>query len=1310
MVPLDLAVAALLLCIGLSLISHTHAGFRCHNNCSGHGKCSNEDKCICNEAWNTTRPDCSWRRCPYGTAWADKPYSLDTAHSPLGVECSGRGECNRYSGMCGCFPGYAGMACERFACPNDCNGHGQCMTTNQQYIHHNKDRNRTHTYTLWDAEKTAGCVCDPGFTGGQCELRYCPKGHDPIVTITDYHEITLQTEADSGTLGGEFKLTFHDKYFYFPAVADWWSSEKCKASFESLPNIKTVTCVKGTNANGGATWTIDFKAWPTNPYENNVYMHRGRPEIDSFHCSVDKVTLTDPTDTDHVPNTEVTIPLYEPCSNRGICDLESGNCRCFLNFYGANCAHFAPDGVVRNLADVMSITVTDPAFDANILHLADTVRGENKWSSLIMETNFDQYNDNRDVLWNMTAWGDIDMNYGGINIIATENSGDNGLHINQGGLRVTGGMTVASAGLHIVGEGTTNMFGHTTFSPDDLHLDGSINIVEGLDLDAMLTVNNTECDDPRGLLIGAGGVKVENAGIVVQGGASVVGGLMLEHPFTGGRTKGVTIATGGLDIRNGGFTVNEKGLTVGREMNVHDTGLTVTEGMTVSQNGLKIVTGGLSVPEDGLTVGQRLNLVGTEGLYVTASDVVVNAGGMQTGAQTSARPDGAVIVGTGCEVEEVGVEVVFGKTNIHQGGLKVTNGMTVNSKGVSVTGGLTVADEGIKSGSLQLDYSIVGGLKVVDGLEYYYGTEGPWGTPKSMHIAKDGMTVEDTGLTVKGGFTIGDDTVTLLFNPGFKIDGGVSVVGGMKLKSNTAISNRENKMLIKDLGLETPKASLGGGVTLASGLTVYDVGVKIDGIGGATALNVQSGGMKVTGGLTVSHSNGMLVKTGGVSVEDSGGLRVTAGLTIGSGGMVVSSVSAGGPENGYKNVHDVDGMYVTGALGWPANNMNIAGGVTIETAGVVASAATVSSDGATVTGGMTVQSGGMRVSGAGLGGVNHRVVKDGVTVDSLSISSSGLVVDSIVDTGYLYITDGLTVSDKGMTVNNREWGLRVTGGVSVMRGSVAGGIRIADGGIDMDVGGSMNIQGGGFVVKGGVVLDKGLNSAKKMQVNGGLMVTSGDVTITDGGLVIDSIDEPMGERGLTVGTTDSTTNIDLVVSQGGLTVSAGTIKYSGTLTTTSDRRLKENIVLIKSDDAREAVKQLKGVFYDWNSDHTHSQRILNGLQSARNASATFKELPTRRTGLIAQDVQKVLPHVVTRLNTTEKASEQEDDPLLGIAYQDVIPYLVSAIQGMDEWVQSEQQQQMQSAQDLARLAVKDLEATLERAEKRSQALYQRASL
>ena len=1031
--------------------------------------------------------------------------------------------------------------------------------------------------------------------------------------------------------------------------------------------------------------------------------------------------------------------------------------------------------------------------------------------------------------------------------------------------------------------------------------------------------NGGQCDDPRGLLIGAGGVKVENAGIVVQGGASVVGGLMLEHPFTGGRTKGVTIATGGLDIRNGGLTVNEKGLTVGREMNVHDTGLAVTEGMTVSRNGLKIVTGGLSVPEDGLTVGQGLNLVGTEGLYVTASDVVVHAGGMQTGAQTSARPDGAVIVGTGCEVEEVGVEVVFGKTNIHQGGLKVTNGMTVNRKGVSVTGGLTVADEGIKSGSLQLDYSIVGGLKVVDGLEYYYGTEGPWGTPKSMHIAKGGMTVEDTGLTVKGGFTIGDDTVTLLFNPGFKIDGGVSVVGGMKLKSNTAISNRENKMLIKDLGLETPKASLGGGVTLVSGLTVYDVGVKIDGIGGASALNVQSGGMKVTGGLTVSHSNGMLVKTGGVSVEDSGvsfyhpetwssarmhgvdgglvvddgpvdevaveikslGLRVTAGLTIGSGGMVVSSVSAGGPENGYKNVHDVDGMYVTGggtallgvgvfsrrdnndldpdskftiedglvvaaggmrlegtqttrgALGWPANNMNIAGGVTIETAGVVASAATVSSDGATVTGGMTVQSGGMRVSGADLGGVNHRVVKDGVSVDSLSISSSGLVVDSIVDTGHLYISDGLTVSDKGMTVNNREWGhyavrvvgenndgatvklggveviggastsgglkvwnegittkgtlsvaaegiisnhgveiitggltavhwmesiltsyddekgthhvwsptkphttdahialsggLKVTGGVSVMShgimskkgitspddlkgGSVAGGIRITDGGIDMDVGGSMNIQEGGFVVKGGVVLDKGLNSAKKMQVNGGLMVTSGDVTITDGGLVIDSIDEPSGERGLTVGTTDSTTNIDLVVSQGGLTVSAGTIKYSGTLTTTSDRRLKENIVLIKSDDAREAVKQLKGVFYDWNSDHTHSQRILNGLQSARNASATFKELPTRRTGLIAQDVQKVLPHVVTRLNTTEKASEQEDDPLLGIAYQDVIPYLVSAIQGMDEWVQSEQQQQMQSAQDLARLAVKDLEATLERAEKRSQALYQRASL
>lgn len=39
------------------------------------------------------------------------------------------------------------------------------------------------TYTnIWDADKLYGCVCDPGFEGGDCSLRSCRKGDDPMTT------------------------------------------------------------------------------------------------------------------------------------------------------------------------------------------------------------------------------------------------------------------------------------------------------------------------------------------------------------------------------------------------------------------------------------------------------------------------------------------------------------------------------------------------------------------------------------------------------------------------------------------------------------------------------------------------------------------------------------------------------------------------------------------------------------------------------------------------------------------------------------------------------------------------------------------------------------------------------------------------------------------------------------------------------------------------------------------------------------------------------------------------------------------------
>eukprot|EP01029_Cantina_marsupialis_P022530 TRINITY_DN54_c0_g1_i2.p1 TRINITY_DN54_c0_g1~~TRINITY_DN54_c0_g1_i2.p1 ORF type:complete len:352 (+),score=115.43 TRINITY_DN54_c0_g1_i2:52-1107(+) len=85
---------------------------------------------------------------------------LNTAHQKS--ECSGRGICDRNTGVCGCFDGYTGEACQRTSCPNSCSGHGICQT---------QKRFSSDNYsTAYDAEKQMGCLCDAGFRGPDCSL------------------------------------------------------------------------------------------------------------------------------------------------------------------------------------------------------------------------------------------------------------------------------------------------------------------------------------------------------------------------------------------------------------------------------------------------------------------------------------------------------------------------------------------------------------------------------------------------------------------------------------------------------------------------------------------------------------------------------------------------------------------------------------------------------------------------------------------------------------------------------------------------------------------------------------------------------------------------------------------------------------------------------------------------------------------------------------------------------------------------------------------------------------------------------------
>ena len=198
-------------------------GARCaeSNYCNGHGTCVvSSSTCACFEGWGADTdlatvkmPDCSARTCPKGLAWADVATAPNAAHGY--AECSNRGRCDTDTGECDCFAGFTGDACQRTVCPNECSGHGRCMSMKQlaQQTDAVPLTNRTdieytgkESTTTWDEEKMFGCLCDSSWSVGladgerqtsewfgyDCSLKHCPSGNDPRTSVdeTDCKNVT----------------------------------------------------------------------------------------------------------------------------------------------------------------------------------------------------------------------------------------------------------------------------------------------------------------------------------------------------------------------------------------------------------------------------------------------------------------------------------------------------------------------------------------------------------------------------------------------------------------------------------------------------------------------------------------------------------------------------------------------------------------------------------------------------------------------------------------------------------------------------------------------------------------------------------------------------------------------------------------------------------------------------------------------------------------------------------------------------------------------------------------------------------------
>jgi len=278
-----------------------------------------------------TGGDCSLRSCPQGAAFFDMAEADDIAH--LQQTCSGRGTCDHKTGECSCSAGFVGIACERTKCKNDCSRRGQCVS-----MKHLAETTRNHlslqySYDqVWDADKLFGCKCDDGFGGYDCSTRVCPYGDDPLTTAGSHDEIQLLRCRAGASSPGHFVLYFDGKAS--SAIRASSSAMALKRALKAIPLIVEVevsyttgsTLCRDDGMDNIVYITFTHNSGPLPPLVAETY-NMDPASVVEIAASHSFGMLTDHNGVNHF--SVKGDKENEECSNRGICDQETGTCSCF---------------------------------------------------------------------------------------------------------------------------------------------------------------------------------------------------------------------------------------------------------------------------------------------------------------------------------------------------------------------------------------------------------------------------------------------------------------------------------------------------------------------------------------------------------------------------------------------------------------------------------------------------------------------------------------------------------------------------------------------------------------------------------------------------------------------------------------------------------------------------------------------------------------------------------------------------------------------------------------------------------------------
>jgi hypothetical protein len=263
-------------------------------------------------------------------------------------------------------------------------------------------------------------------------------------------------------------------------------------------------------------------------------------------------------------------------------------------------------------------------------------------------------------------------------------------------------------------------------------------------------------------------------------------------------------------------------------------------------------------------------------------------------------------------------------------------------------------------------------------------------------------------------------------------------------------------------------------------------------------------------------------------------------------------------------------------------------------------------------------------------------VNDSSSVSKFSIAS---------DTGNTIIEGTLTLNG-GLTLNGK---LGIT--------------NTTDSSSSTDTNASFYTSGGGSIAKK-LFVGETLAAADRITASNGLTVTTGGLTVSAGGIdaagqtvtattftgnaasatIATNVSGGSGRILYNSGTDSTTTSSNLTFDGTNLDV-GGEIRAKSDIVAylNSDERLKTNISLI--ENALTKVSEISGVTYNWND------------------LAIGKDQNIREAGVIAQEIEKVLPEVVT----------ERDNGFLAVKYEKLVPLLIEAIKELNIKVQDIEQ-------------------------------------